>query len=76
MRSIQVTSVPNDTHQTMEQRVSRAGQSLQEYLLQVLCIEARSPTVEEVLQRVGEQTGSTFSLQEAVAAVRAERDSR
>lgn len=69
-------NVPNDVHQTLERRADDAGQSLQEYLLQRLCAEARSPTVEEVLQRAGERTGSTFSLKEAVAAVRAERDSR
>ena len=46
------------------------------YLLKKLHSEAESPTVEEVLQRAGERTGSTFSLEEAVAAVRAERDSR
>ena len=46
------------------------------YLLKMLYAEAESPTVEEVLQRAGERTGSTFSLEEAVAAVRAERDSR
>lgn len=69
-------NVPTDVHQTPEQRAGGTGQSLQEYLLQLLCTEARPPTVEEVLQRAGERTGSTFSLEEAVAAVRAERDSR
>ena len=42
----------------------------------MLYTKAQSPTVEEVLQRAGERTGSTFSVEEAVAAVRAERDSR
>ena len=76
MPDIQVKNVPNDVHRTLKRRAGGAGQSLQEYLLNLLCIQARSATVEEVLQRAAGRTGSTFSPEEAVAAVRAERDSR
>lgn len=76
MRSIQVENVPTDVHRTLKRRAGGAGQSLQDYLLQLLCTEARSPTVEEVRQRAGGRTGGGIGLNEAVAAVRAERDSR
>ena len=49
---------------------------MQEYLLHLLCEEARTPTLEEVFERAGSRTGGNFSAAEAVAAVRAERDSR
>ena len=76
MTSIQVKNVPSDVHQTLRQRAVGSGQSLQEYLLQLLCEQARTPTVSEVLERAGSRAGGNFSAAEAVTAVRAERDSR
>lgn len=49
---------------------------MQEYLLHLLCEEARTPTLEEVLERAGSRTGGNIGLEAAVAAVRADRDSR
>ena len=76
MTSIQVKNIPTDVHQTLRQRAVEAGQSLQEYLLRLLCEQARTPTVSEVLERAGGRAGGDFSAAEAVAAVRSERDSR
>ena len=76
MTSIQVKNVPSDVHQTLRQRAVGAGQSLQEYLLHLLCEEARTPTLEEVLERAGSRAGGNIGLEAAVAAVRADRDSR
>ncbi len=76
MTSIQVKNVPSDVHQTLRQRAVGKGQSLQEYLLHLLCEEARTPTLEEVFERAGSRTGGNIGLEAAVAAVRADRDSR
>ena len=76
MTSIQVKNVPSDVHQTLRQRAVGAGQSMQEYLLHLLCEQARTPTLEEVLERAGGRAGGNIGAAEAVAAVRAERDSR
>ena len=76
MASIQVKNVPSDVHQTLRQRAVGAGQSLQEYLLQLLCEQARNPTLEEVLDRAGDRAGGNIGWEAAVAAVRADRDSR
>jgi len=76
MTSIQVKNVPSDVHQTLRQRAVGSGQSLQEYLLQLLCEQARTPTLDEVLERAAGRAGGNFSAAEAVAAVRTERDSR
>ena len=74
--SIQVKNVPSDVHQTLRRRAVGAGQSLQEYLLQLLCEQARTETLEEVLQRAGGRAGGNIGREAAVAAVRADRDSR
>ncbi|MXZ99226.1 MAG: hypothetical protein F4Z23_09340 [Acidimicrobiaceae bacterium] len=76
MTSIQVKNVPSDVHHTLRQRAVGSGQSLQEYLLQLLCEQARTPTLEEVLERAAGRAGGNFSAAEAVAAVRSERDAR
>ena len=76
MTSIQVKNVPSDVHQTLRQRAVGSGQSLQEYLLHLLCEQARTPTIEEVLERASGRTGGNIGLEAAVAAVRADRDSR
>jgi len=76
MTSIQVKNVPSDVHQTLRQRAVGSGQSLQEYLLQLLCEQARTPTLDAVLERAAGRAGGNFSAAEAVAAVRTERDSR
>jgi plasmid stability protein len=76
MTSIQVKNVPSDVHQTLRRRAVGSGQSLQEYLLHLLCEQARTSTLDEVLERAGGRAGGNFSAAEAVAAVRAERDSR
>lgn len=77
--SIQVKDVPDDVHAVLRKRAAAAGQSLQEYLLAQLITEARTPTVDEVLDRAGKYRGagrSEFSAADAVEAVRADRDSR
>ena len=76
MTSIQVKNVPSEVHQTLQRRAVGAGQSLQEYLLQLLCEQARTETLEEVLQRAGGRVGGNIGREAAVAAVRADRDSR
>ena len=76
MTSIQVKNVPSDVHQTLRARAVGSGQSLQEYLLQLLCEQARTPTLDEVLERAAGRAGGNIGLEAAVAAVRAERDSR
>ncbi len=48
--------------------------SLQEYLLSKLSAEARTLTLDEVLDRVGERSGGRAPLDVVVEAVRAGRD--
>ena len=68
--------VPADVHATLRRRAAAAGQSLQEYLLSRLVQDAHTPTLDELLDRAGGRAGGRVDLEAAVAAVRAERDSR
>lgn len=76
MPSIQVKDVPHEVHATLTRRAADAGMSLQEYLLARLEQDARTPTLNEVLDRSSGRTGGRVPLTCAVDAVRAERDSR
>ena len=76
MPSIQVKDVPDDVHATLRRRAASAGMSLQEYLLARLTEDARTPTLEEVLERAGGRAGGHVPLRAAVKAIRAEREAR
>jgi len=74
MPRIQVKDVPPDVHETLRRRAAAAGQSLQAYLLAKLIEEARTPTLEEVLDRAGRGAGGQADFKTAVDAIRADRD--
>jgi antitoxin FitA len=74
--SIQIKDVPDDVHAIVRQRAAAAGKSLQEYLLARLLEDARTPTLDEVLDRAGGRAGGRAGLKSATKAVRIERDSR
>ena len=76
MPSVQIKDVPPETHAVLRERAALAHQSLQEYLLARLIEEAASPTLDEVLDRVGHRTGGRMPLSLAVDTVRADRDRR
>ena len=76
MPSVQIKNVPQDVHRVLRRRAAEAGQSLQEYLRARIVEEARRPTLDEVLRRVGERSGGQVSLTEAVEALRDDRDQR
>lgn len=74
--SIQVKDVPDEVHATLRSRAAAAGMSLQEYLLARLIDDARTPTLDEVLDRAGGRAGGKASLRQATKAVRRDRDAR
>ena len=76
MPSIQVKNVPDDVHGILRVRAARAGQSMQEYLLELLSTAAREPTLDEVLARAASRSGGRAPLAETTALIRQERDSR
>ena len=74
MTSIQIKDVPERTHAILRQRAAAAHQSLQEYLRGRLIQDADEPTLEEVLDRAGGRSGGSVPLEDAVAAIRDDRD--
>lgn len=74
MPSIQVKDVPDDVHAALRRRAAHAGKTLQEYLLGRLTDDARTPTIDEVLDRAGGRAGGTAGFEDAALAVRAARD--
>ena len=72
--SIQVKDVPDDVHAVLRRRAAAAGKSLQEYLLDQLIQEARTVTLDEVLDRAGGRAGGRAGFDVAAHAVRQLRD--
>jgi antitoxin FitA len=76
MPSVQIKNVPTDVHQILRDRASKAGQSLQAYLLAQLEEQASKPTIKELFERIDkERSGGRMSLAHAAKLVRADRDS-
>jgi len=76
MTSVQIKDVPEETHAVLRQRAARAHQSLQEYLRSRLIAEASMPTLDEVLERAGIDSGGSVPFSAAVGTVRDDRDRR
>jgi hypothetical protein len=76
MPSVQIKDVPPEVHVVLKRRAAEAGQSMQEYLLELLIRHARTPTMEDILRRVEQRTGSAITSAFAVETLRADRESR
>jgi plasmid stability protein len=75
MATVQIKNVPPGVHQILRDRASKAGQSLQAYLLAQLEEQASKPTIKELFDRIGkERGGGKMSLAHAVDLVRTDRD--
>jgi plasmid stability protein len=72
--TVQIKNVPSDVHQILRDRASKAGQSLQAYLLAQLEEQASKPTIKELFERVG-HSGGRMSPVRAAKLVREDRDS-
>ncbi len=51
MATIQIRRVPSDVHRTLRVRAAAAGQSLQQYMLEMVCRQAQWASAEELLAR-------------------------
>lgn len=76
MVAITVRNVPDDTRNELAARAARAGQSLQEYLRQLLVDTAARPSLDEVIARARarvEATGTNIDDAAILAARDADR---
>jgi hypothetical protein len=67
--SVRITGVPEVTRAILFQRAAGAGQSLQDYLLQVLVDEAAAPSVDELFVPIGMRPGAVAVTAELAADV-------
>lgn len=77
MTLIQIRDVPEAVRDELARKAAAAGQSMQSYLLSELTRLAERPSMAEITQRAqarARASGSTVTMQDAVAAVRAVRD--
>jgi len=73
-KHIQIRDVPDTVHATLRERAAKAGVSLSEYLRRDLAEHASRPTDGELFDRLARGARSDWSFEDAVTAVRAERD--
>jgi antitoxin FitA len=79
MALIQIRDVPEPVRDELARKAAAAGQSMQAYLLGELSRLAQRPTMAEIVKRAqarARATGSTVTMDDAVAAVREARDRR
>jgi plasmid stability protein len=78
MVALQIRDVPDDVRQTLAERASRRGQSLQSFLLKLVTDEASRAANVAILTRFENRNdGSSMSAADAALAIdqaRAERD--
>ena len=77
MPLIQIRDVPEAVRDELARKAAAAGQSMQAYLLGELTKLAERPSMAEIVKRAqgrAKAVGSTVTMDDAVAAVRAARD--
>src|SRR6185312_11314666 len=77
MPLIQIRDVPEAVRDELARKAAAAGQSMQAYLLGELTKLAERPSMAEIVRRAqgrARASGSTVTMDDAVAAVRAARD--
>jgi antitoxin FitA len=76
MPNVLVRDLPEEVHHCLQRRAEAAGQSLQQYLSGELTRLAGVPTMNEVLDRIGRNTGGRVGLETAVADLADTRSDR
>ena len=77
MTLIQIRDVPETVRDELAKKAAAAGQSMQAYLLGELTKLAERPSMAQIVKRAQDRarnSGSTVTMDDAVAAVRAARD--
>lgn len=68
MGLIQIRDVPDDVHRMLKARSAAAGTSLSEYVLRELVRAARTPTPEELDERIRSRPPAAVSTADILAA--------
>lgn len=68
MGLIQIRDVPEDVHRTLKARAAAQGTSLSDYVLREVTRVARTPTPEELDDRIRSRGGTGVSTEDILAA--------
>ncbi len=68
MGLIQIRNVPEDVHRTLKARAAASGTTLSDYVLREVTRVARTPTPEELDQRIRSRPAPGVSSQDILAA--------
>lgn len=66
MPNVLVRDLPEDVHANLQRRAEAEGKSLQQYLANELTRLASTPTVHDVLDRIGRRRGGKVGFDTAV----------
>ena len=66
MPNVLVRDLPEEVHANLQRRAEAAGQSLQQYLASELTRLATTPTLHDVLDRIGRRRGGKVGFDAAV----------
>lgn len=76
MPNVLIRDLPADVHAGLQRRAEAEGQSLQQYLATELTRLAVTPTMNEVLERIGRRRGGSVGRDLAVSDLDDARNSR
>ncbi len=76
MPNILVRDLPDDIHAGLQRRAQAAGQSLQQYLATELARLATTPSMSEMIDRIGKHKGGRVGFVAAVDDLGDERSRR
>jgi len=76
MGTIQLRNVPPALHRELKRRAAISGLSLSAYLLQEFEAIAERPTLQEMMERLGQLPPVKISSKEIVRSIREDRGSR
>lgn len=73
MGLIQIRGVPDDVHRTLKARAAAQGTSLSDYLLEQVTRVARTPTPDELDERIRARGAAGVTTEDILAARDADR---
>ncbi len=76
MPHVLIRDVPEEVHSKLAQRARANGTSLQRYLSSELARLAETPTLDEIIARIEQNSGGTVGLDQAVADLEEARGER
>jgi preprotein translocase subunit Sss1 len=75
MPHIQIRNVPDHVHLILKRQAGAAGQSLQEYMLDLVTRMSEKPTWDEFIEMRRHQRGGRIDMEDMLRGIHEDRDS-